>query len=110
MKKIPKHILSLVLLSMFISINSDASIIHEHDSSNPTKEHIANIVNSSASSMEMRLLEIKNMDKSLLSSSEKKNLRQEVRAINNAREKNTSGVYLSVGAVVIILLLLIILL
>lgn len=60
--------------------------------------------------MSLRLVEIQKMDKSLMTSSEKKVLRQEVRSINNAQVKNGGGVYLSVGAVIIILLLLIILL
>jgi hypothetical protein len=110
MKKQFKPILLLLLLSMVISINSNASIIEKNDSTIGNNVNTLEGSNASQSSMEMPLIEIKNMDKSLLSASEKKDLRQEVRAINNAREKNTSGVYLSVGAVIIILLLLIILL
>jgi hypothetical protein len=110
MKKQFKPILLLLLISMVISINSNASIIEKNDSTIGNNVNTLKVSNASMSSMELRLIEIKNMDKSLLSASEKKDLRQEVRAINNAREKNTSGVYLSVGAVIIILLLLIILL
>lgn len=57
-----------------------------------------------------RLDEIKEMDKSALSRSEKKELRKEVKTIKkNLRVSGSGGIYLSVGAVVIILLLLIIL-
>ena len=55
-----------------------------------------------------RLIEIKNMDKSHLTSVEKKDLRKEVKEIR--RERKSNGVYLSVGAIIIIILLLIILL
>lgn len=57
-----------------------------------------------------RLDEIKAMDKSELSSSEKKELRKEVRAIKAELKSTGNGVYLSVGAIIIIILLLILLL
>jgi len=56
-----------------------------------------------------RLDEIKALDKSALSSSEKKALRKEVRAINSELRTTNNGVYLSVGAIIIIILLLILL-
>jgi hypothetical protein len=58
----------------------------------------------------VRLDEINAMDKSGLTSSEKRNLRQETRSIKKALAVNNGGVYLSVGAIIIIVLLLIILL
>lgn len=57
-----------------------------------------------------RLDEIKAMDKSALNSSEKKELRKEVRAIKAELKSSGNGVYLSVGAIIIVLLLLILLL
>lgn len=57
-----------------------------------------------------RLDEIKAMDKSTLSSTEKKELRKEVRAIKTSLRSTGNGVYLSVGAIIIIVLLLILLL
>jgi len=59
--------------------------------------------------MENRLHEIKDMDKSKLSSSEKRELRKEVKEIKDAVKSRGGGIYLSVGAVIIILLLIIIL-
>lgn len=56
-----------------------------------------------------RLEEIKAMDKSSLSSSEKKELRKEVRTIKATLKTTGNGVYLSVGAIIIIILLLILL-
>lgn len=57
-----------------------------------------------------RLEEIKAMDKSGLSSSEKKVLRKEVRSIKSDLKDIGRGVYLSVGSIIIIVLLLILLL
>jgi hypothetical protein len=57
-----------------------------------------------------RLEEIKKMDKSNLKSSEKKELRKEVKAIKKNLKASGNGVYLSVGAIIIIVLLLILLL
>ena len=57
-----------------------------------------------------RLEEIKAMDKSELSSKEKKALRKEVKSIKAELRSTGNGVYLSVGAIIIIILLLIILL
>lgn len=57
-----------------------------------------------------RLEEIKKTDKSKLNSTEKKELRKEVRAIKKSLKASGNGVYLSVGAIIIIVLLLILLL
>jgi hypothetical protein len=58
----------------------------------------------------LRLQEIKTMDKSHLTRSEKKILRKEVRASQQRASSTGGGVYVSVGALIIIILLLIILL
>ncbi|MFO7999025.1 MAG: hypothetical protein R6U86_08615 [Bacteroidales bacterium] len=57
-----------------------------------------------------RLDEINEMDKSDLTSSEKRELRREVRQIDKALTLNSGGAYLSVGALIIVILLLILLL
>jgi hypothetical protein len=57
-----------------------------------------------------RLYEIKQMDKSSMSASEKKTLRKEVKEMKKEMREGNGGIYLSVGAVIIIILLLIILL
>lgn len=57
-----------------------------------------------------RLHEIDAMDKSTMSSSEKKVLRKEVRVIKKEIQRSGGGVYVSVGALILIILLLIILL
>lgn len=61
--------------------------------------------------MRQRVKEIKEMDKSELTRSERKALRQELRDMNKeARAFGERGVYLSVGAIIIIILLLILIL
>lgn len=58
----------------------------------------------------LRLNKIKNMDKSNLSSSERKALRKELRTMKRQAKESSGGVYLSIGAIIIIILLLILLL
>lgn len=62
-----------------------------------------------AGALLIRLHEINDMDKANLSSTEKKELRKEVRSIKTEL-KAANGVYLSIGAIIIIVLLLILLL
>lgn len=57
-----------------------------------------------------RLNEIKAMDKSNMTSSEKRQLRKEVRTLKTNLAGLSGGVYLSVGAIILIVLLLILLL
>ncbi|MFA5971365.1 MAG: hypothetical protein WC780_03350 [Lentimicrobiaceae bacterium] len=60
--------------------------------------------------LELRLNEINDMDKSGLKSSEKRELRKEVRSIKQQLHEMGGYVYVSVGTVLLIVLLLIILL
>ncbi len=57
-----------------------------------------------------RVDEIKSMDKSDLSRSEKKELRKELKELKSQARAVGGGVYLSVGAIIIIILLLILIL
>lgn len=78
-----------------------------------TKPATTNAVSASdaaeAKTLFKRLDEIKAMDKSRLSSSEKKQLRKEVRASRERINELGGGVYISVGAIIIILLLILLL-
>ncbi len=56
-----------------------------------------------------RLDKINEMDKSKMSMQEKLQLRKEVRSIKSQLKDLSSGIYLSVGAIIIILLLIILL-
>lgn len=57
-----------------------------------------------------RLEEIKSMDLKSLTRKERKELKHEVKSIQRELHTNSSGVYISVGAIIIILLLLILIL
>jgi len=57
-----------------------------------------------------RLEEIRKMDMTTLSRSEKKELRNEVRETKKELKTNSSGVYISVGALLVVIILLILLL
>lgn len=102
--------LSLYVMVLLVSISSIATPIFATEKNatvvpNETKEVPADVriqLN--------RLEEIKAMDKSELSRSEKKVLRKEVRAIKADLKAKNHGIYLSVGAFIIIILLLVILL
>ena len=63
-----------------------------------------------AKALELRLNEIKAMDRSVMKPSEKKALRKEVKSINHRLREVSGGVYLSVAAIVLIVILLIVLL
>jgi hypothetical protein len=78
------------------------------------KEPIRNHTNTNEVPIEVkvmvdRLNEIKEMDKSSLTRTERKELRKEVRSIKKEIKSSGSGLYISTGAVIIILLLIIIL-
>lgn len=57
-----------------------------------------------------RVEQIRDMDKSQLSSSERSELRKELRELKSQARAMSGGVYLSVGAIIIIILLLILIL
>lgn len=78
-----------------------------------TKPTTTNTISASdaaeAKALFARLDEIKALDKSRLSSSEKKQLRKEVRASRERIKELGGGVYISVGLILIILLLVLLL-
>jgi hypothetical protein len=75
-----------------------------------TTEPIKTAEQAQAEVLITRLNDIKELDKSGLTSSEKKELRQETRAIKKNLRDIGQGVYLSAGAIIIIILLLILIL
>ena len=105
MKKIPIYLMITVLsLSVFPTTMSAKE-------KNPTAiTATPKEVPAEVKIMINRLEEIKAMDKSSMTSVEKKELRKEVRTIKANLKASNNGVYLSVGAIIIIILLLILLL
>jgi hypothetical protein len=96
--------LSFYLMIMALSLCTFPTTILAAEKNTP-KEIPAEV-----KSMLNRLDEIKEMDKSSLSTSEKKELRKEVKTIKKNLRSTGNGIYLSVSAIIIILLVLILLL
>lgn len=95
--------LSLLMLSMFsLPINASVNepLIIENSKEIPIE----------VQSMFHRIDEIKAMDKSSLTSVQKKVLRKELRTIKKELRTTNHGLYLSLGAIIIIVLLLILIL
>jgi hypothetical protein len=106
MKKIIFGCLLAISIVTIVPNNSNAS-------TNPITKHAVVVTEAQAERNKVitaRLYEIKAMDKSAMSPSEKKALRKEVKAMKQEAREGNGGIYLSVGAVIIIILLLIILL
>jgi len=104
MKKITVVIMTVLLLLSIVPSYASLEIkpaATSTESASPKAE---------ADAMISRLKEIKAMDKSTLTSENKKELRNEVKTIKRNLRDRQGGIYLSLGAVIIIILLLIILL
>jgi len=96
---------TLILLAVILSLTCNP--FHSNAMTNAT---IPITDSSSANSLILRLNEIKTMDKSDLSSSDKKVLRKEVKLIRHELRERHYGIYISVGAAIVIVILLLILL
>jgi hypothetical protein len=97
-----KKIIPVLLLSMCIT---SVTPLWAANNPGPKTETPKEVL---ARQIETRLSEIKNMDKTHLTSAEKKDLKKEVKDLRKQARQN--GIYLSVGAIIIIILLLILLL
>ena len=101
--KITHILLVLVLLN--------TSIMYAATSMNtPYNDSLNNVNKAELVTIQERIQEIKNIDKSDLTSTEKKALRHEVKNYKKKANELNKGVYLSVGAIIIIILLLILIL
>jgi hypothetical protein len=103
-----KNVFKAALLVMFITVAQTGysnDVVVKPNLINSTKTIDA----IEAQKLINRLEEIKSMDKSSMTRSQKKELKKEVKAIQK-RLDSSGGVYLSVGAVILIIVLLIILL
>lgn len=68
------------------------------------------VTNTRVAELTQRMLEIKAMNKSELTRTERKNLRNELREAKKEMKVNNGGIYLSLGAIIIIILILILIL
>ena len=109
-----KSKISLALFALLLT----ASISNVHASSGEDtrklKERVATMSDDQKKArleeITVRVNEIKEMDKSTMSRSERKALKKELREMNKESKVVSGGVYLSVGAIIIIILLLILIL
>ena len=103
-----KHLLNLLLVCLLLTFTAPQAMNATVSATVPTTENPADAER--ANQLLRRLDEIKAMDKSELSKTEKKALRKEVQETKKELRALSGGVYLSVGAIIIIILLLILLL
>ena len=100
-----KSILYLMLITLSLNVFPSQMLAAEKDTimvvGNP------NEVPADVKTKLTRLDEIKGMDKSSLTRSEKKALRKEARTINASLKTNGTNIYYAVGALIIILIVLI---
>jgi hypothetical protein len=92
--------MSLVLPEMSMAANNHPT---------PATEQVK-VDNPRAQQLVRRLEEIRAVDRSTLTKSERKALRKEVKDIKKEMKGISGGVYLSVGAIIIVILLLILIL
>jgi len=103
MKKFVLSLLLTIAISIVPNISMASEIMPKPTAPTPTE------IPAEIHVMLNRLEEIKDMDKSDLKRSERKELREEVRTIKKNVKASGNGLYISSGAIIIILLLIIIL-
>lgn len=106
MKKIILCISTVLLLFTLIPTQLKAT----SDADNPLKSPTESVESAKADVLIARLAEIDAMDKSTMTSAEKKDLRKEVREIKSTLSEIGGGVYLSVGALILVIVLLVLIL
>jgi hypothetical protein len=94
-----------ILLFVCLAINPQTALATKPSNETP----LSTSDKATISHIESRLVEIKALNKSELSSTEKKSLRQEVREMQKKSAKISGGIFISAGAVILILVLIIIL-
>jgi hypothetical protein len=106
MKKIIFCMMAAFLSFTFLPLQSSAV------ASEPASSLVAEKPSESTEvkTLELRLTEINSMDKSVMKTAEKRELRKEVKSINHKLREIGGGVYISAGAIILILILLIVLL
>ena len=106
MKKLTLLIMAFVMLAFFMPVSVQAAAATE-----PTPTTVVMSAEAiRANELLTRLDEINAVDKSNLSTTEKRELRNETRAIKKELRATSGGVYLSVGAILVIILLIVLLL
>jgi hypothetical protein len=101
-------ILSLSLSTIIASdLRSDAGL--ESDNTAVIENAGEKLFADKVHPLELRIMEIRDMDKSGLSAEEKQELRAELRDIRAGARQPSGGVYISVGALIVVLILILLL-
>jgi len=105
--------IGIAILSILLTANIVNTYAASIDNKQPNKERMDGMSDEKKmvrlEEIRIRVNEIKEMDKSNLSKSERKAIQKELREMKK-ESRETRGVYLSVGAIIIIILLLILIL
>lgn len=101
------HRIAIIALLFAFTLPASARIFPKK---NATEKVLTEMETARMQEMMLRLEYMKAMDKSTLTSMEKKAMRKEVKDINKEMKVLSGGVYISVAAIIIIILLLILLL
>lgn len=109
MKKIVFCVMATFLSLTFIPMQLSASNVND-PTSLVDPEPVESAEAAKVKTLELRLDEIKAMDLENMETSEKKELRKEVRSIKHELKTIGGGVYVSAGGLILVLILLIILL
>jgi hypothetical protein len=106
--------ISIIALGFLLTIGVVNSYAATPGNDRPNKERLETMTDEQkvvrVEEIRARVSEIKEMDKSSLSRSERKAVRKELRDMKKESKEMKGGVYLSVGAIIIIILLLILIL
>jgi hypothetical protein len=108
MKKIIFCLMATILSLTFLPVQAFAGTDDKPSSPVATKP-VENAESAEAKTLILRLDEIKAMDMSKLKSTEKKELRKEVRSIKRELKDISGGIYISAGLLIVILIILVIL-
>ncbi len=106
MKNLTLSVIAIILLFQFSPVQLNAATTANLI---PVTE-VPSLESPKSSALLLRLNELKAMDRSEMSFSEKRQVRREARSIKKELKQLNGGVYLSAGAIIIIVLLLILIL
>jgi hypothetical protein len=109
MKKFIFCLMATILTLTFLPLQSFASAKEDPSSLVVTKPPETK-ESAEAKTLLLRLDEIKAMDMSKLKSTEKKDLKKEVRSIKRELKDISGGVYVSAGVLIVVLIILVVLL
>jgi hypothetical protein len=109
-----KQKISIIALGFLLTVGVVTSNAATPGNDRPNKDRVETMTDAQkvarVEEIRTRVNEIKGMDKSGLSRSERKAVRKELRDMKKESREMKGGVYLSIGAIIIIILLLILIL